>query len=214
MQKITVANSMKTKSKKHVGIYGGTFDPPHLGHLNLAIQMREIHKLDEILFCPVQVNPHKQNQLTTPFEHRLEMLKLCLLDVPHCSITEIESEREGPSYTIDTLNILMSSEAEDTPEYSLIMGDDAIPGFFRWHKPEEIVKRVPLLIGRRLWPPFDISTLTQDSAINDAIRRGMTNTRVVDICSTEIRQRISEGLYCGHLVPEKVLDYIYENALY
>lgn len=199
------------KSERLVGIYGGTFDPIHYGHLNLAIQIMEQRQLDEIWFCPVQINPHKQNQKQTPFGQRLKMLQIALANVPNCMITEIESKRPGPSYTIDTL---LALKAESNQNFCLILGDDAIPSFFKWHQPEKIVQLVPLLIGRRLPEPINLETLTGDKNIIEAINRGMTPTRLVEISGTEIRHRIKEGLYCGHLLPEKVLDFIYKNQLY
>src|SRR5688572_24485124 len=146
--------------KGYIGIYGGTFDPLHFGHLNIALQMKEIYGLDEVWFCPVQINPHKLEQIPTPFSKRLEMLQLALENVPGCSITDVEGKRPGPSYTIDTLNALTAKYPN--ARFCLIMGDDAIPGFFRWHQPEKIVKMVPILIGRRMASPVNIDALTGD----------------------------------------------------
>lgn len=199
-----------------IGIYGGTFDPIHWGHLNLAIQIMEIHKLSEIWFCPVQISPHKLDQVPTPIEHRLEMLRIGLENVPNCRITDVEAKREGPSFTIDTLRSLVAEEKRSSSpnQFCLVMGDDSIPGFFQWHQPKEIVKLVPIFIGRRSILPVDIERLTGDPEICEALRRGMTKTRLFEISATDIRNRIKEGEYCGHLVPEKVLDYIYTHRLY
>lgn len=204
------------KKGQLIGIYGGTFDPIHFGHLNLAIQLAEIHKLDEIWFCPVQINPHKAHQKSTPFKNRFEMLELALKDVPKCIITDIESKLPSPSYTIDTLNALQAEEmGKSHPrQFCLLMGDDAIPGFFKWHRPEEIVKRVKIFIGRRSPLPVDLDSFTGNDEISKALREGLTETRLVEISGTEIRERLRAGEYCGHLVPEKVLDYICKNRLY
>lgn len=203
--------------KGRIGIYGGTFDPFHFGHLNLAIQMREIHDLSEIWFCPVQISPHKLDNLPpTPIEYRMEMLKLALAKVPHCQITDVEAKRPGPSFTVDTLQELIQAESRKRKplQFCLVMGDDAIPGFFRWHQPEEIVKMVPILIGRRLAEPIQWEKLHGDKKIIESLKNGLTDTRLVDISATEIRQRLQQGLYCGHLLPEKVVDYISKNELY
>lgn len=204
------------QNKKRIGIYGGTFDPLHFGHLNLAIQIKEIHSLDEVMFCPVQMNPHKLGQKTSSFLHRLNMLKLAIGNTNGFSITEVEAKREGPSYTIDTLVDLFDEQnRRNIPtEFSLILGDDAIPNFFKWHKPEEIIKLVPLYIGRRLESPIDINKLTGNKEICNAIKKGMTQTALFEISGTDIRIRLQKKLYCGHLVPEKILDYIYSNDLY
>ncbi|MBA3958321.1 MAG: nicotinate (nicotinamide) nucleotide adenylyltransferase [Parachlamydiaceae bacterium] len=197
---------------QRIGIYGGTFDPVHYGHINLAIQVKELHQLDEIWFCPVQISPHKLDTQPTSFAHRHKMLGIALQGVPGCAITDVESKRPGPSFTIDTLTALKADHPD--VQFYLIMGDDAIPGFFRWHKPEEIVRMVPIIVGTRSLVPYDITKLTGNEEICDAIRKGITPTRLLDISSTEIRQRLRTGSYCGHLVPEKVIDYICANHIY
>lgn len=204
------------KRAKKVGIYGGTFDPLHFGHISLAVQIKEIHQLDEVWFCPVQANPHKVGQKITAFYHRFQMVELVLKDIPQFYITDVEAGCSGASYTINTLHALFNEQKIKgvEVEFSLIMGDDAIPNFFRWHRPEEIVRLVPLYIGRRVEKPIDVSLLTGNQEICDAIKRGMTQTHMLDISGTDIRKRLCQKLYCGHLLPEKVLDYIYSNDLY
>lgn len=200
-----------------IGIYGGTFDPIHFGHLNLAIQMREIHGLSEIWFCPVQISPHKLDTLPpTPIAHRMNMLKLAIDHVPHFQVTDVEAKRPGPSFTVETLQELFEIESRKAKphQFCLVMGDDAIPGFFRWHQPEKIVKMVPILIGRRLPEPIHWDKLHGDKKIGESLMKGLTETRLVDISATEIRERLKQGLYCGHLLPEKVVDYILKNDLY
>lgn len=190
-----------TKKKLKIGIFGGTFDPIHFGHINLAMEMLESHQLDEIWFCPALINPHKIHKQTVSVEHRIKMLQLALQDVPKCKVECIEAGREGPSYTIDTIRALIAREAKNalTYQYHLILGDEAYSGFSQWKESDEIIKLVPILIGRRL--------------LNQDLHIGPT-TRLMEISSTDIRRRIAEGLYCGHLVPAKVLDYIYANKLY
>lgn len=205
-------SSMHTKK---IGLYGGTFDPVHFGHLNLAIEMLENCKLEEIWFCPARLNPHKQaNVPSVDIYHRLQMLRLALKDVPHCRVLDIEAKREGPSFTIDTLRELIAiEEMSDTPrQICLIIGDDAVPGFFQWNKPEEIVSIAPVFIGRR--GTRAIEPLKGNPVICEALEKGSIHTHVMEISSTEIRERLANGLYCGHLMPAKVLDYIYQNRLY
>jgi nicotinate-nucleotide adenylyltransferase len=198
-----------------VGFYGGSFDPVHFGHVSLAIDMMEAHHLDEIWFCPAQVNPHKQEDQPLASHHRLAMLEIALREIPHFKILEMEIKRKGPSYTLDTLRELIEQEKKNQipKEFSLILGDDSIPHFFQWHQPKEIVRLVPLLIGRRNFQ--DITPLLKgDPEICAAIRKGFTRTRIMEISATDIRQRIYNGLYVGHLLPAKVIDYIYEHHLY
>lgn len=205
---------MKQNKKKRIGIYGGTFDPIHFGHINLAIQIRELRQLDEVWFCPVQINPHKQNQIPTSFEHRFAMLQLAIAPIPYCSITDIESQREGPSYTIDTLNALKNQKGAESIDFSFVMGDDALPSFCRWHRPEEIVKLVHIYIGRRQVIVPNPEKMSDIPLICEAMKKGMTETTLVSISGTDIRKRLKEGLYCGHLIPEKVIDYIFRHRLY
>lgn len=209
-----MANDLGFMAKSHplIGIYGGTFDPIHFGHLNLAIQIMEMHKLDEVWFCPVAISPHKLKDPPTPAQHRLEMVRLALLNIPRCYAIDIEVTREGPSYTIDTLRLL--HEQYPDKQFCLILGDDAAPNFIHWHQPEEIIKSTPIFIGRRSPSPLNLEALTGSPAVHAALLRGVTHTKVFDISSTEIRKRIAAGLYCGHLVPAKVLDYIYGHHLY
>lgn len=207
--------SGKKKSQELIGVYGGTFDPIHFGHINLAIEMLEKGGFSEIWFCPAQINPHKSSQQpTASVKHRLKMLKLALAGVQRCRILEAEIAREGPSYTIDTLRELIAKEnrRKSPRKLCLIIGEDAVAGFPKWREAEEIVRLVPVFIGRRAQATAPL--LKGSLAIRRALKRGLIETRIMDISSTEVRQRLADGLYCGHLVPAKVLDYIYQNQLY
>lgn len=206
---------MSKKIGKKIGIYGGSFDPVHLGHINLAVEIMEAHKLDEVWFCPALINPHKMEGRARSPEDRLNMLKLVVEGVPHFRIIDNELRRKGPSYTIDTLHELINAQAgkPDPDHFYLIIGDDAAKSFHRWHLPEEIVKLVPLLIGSR-GPSKDLEDIQGSPLIVEAIKKGSTPTRVMDISSTEIRRRLSKKMYCGHLLQGKVLDYILSNQLY
>lgn len=206
----------KSNSTKKIGVYGGTFDPIHFGHLNLAIQLKEAHELEEVKFCPVRISPHKQHQQPTPIQYRLAMLRIALEGVPGCSITEVEVNRSGPSYTIDTLNDLMAEEqtSPQPRQLSLLLGDDAIPSFCRWHQPEAIAQLVPIYIGRRSLASLSDVEFPADPFLAETLKKGLTKTRMMEISSTEIRDRLHRGLYCGHLLPQKVLDFIYQQHLY
>lgn len=199
-----------------IGIFGGTFDPIHFGHISLALDMLEKHHLDEVWFCPVSVSPHKQETPPIAVEHRLKMLQIALEDIYEFQILDIEIKRKGPSYTIDTLRELNELERKQKypREFCFILGDDVVKNFCNWHQPEEIIKTAPVFIGRRTLEKIKIQEGTLDPKILEALVKGITDTRVMEVSSTEIRNRIAEGLYCGHLLPAKVLDYIYDNKLY
>lgn len=202
---------------KLIGIYGGSFDPIHFGHINLAVEMMEAHHLHEVWFCPAAQNPHKQHVAAAP-EHRLNMLRLAIENEPRFRLLEIEAHQPGPSYTFDTLSELdkIQSESPDPNTFALILGTDAAKSFHTWHRPEEIIQLARPLVGRRI----DVADDTPEYVIEgspgivEALRRGMTPTRIMEISSIEIRYRLKKMKYCRHLVPGKVLDYIITNRLY
>lgn len=198
---------------KKIGIYGGTFDPIHFGHINLALELIEKKKIDEVWFCPVWINPHKMQEKPRTFEHRKNMLQIALQNVPGCSIVYTEENRKGPSYTLDTIRDILKV-ADPDQQFFIILGDDAIPTFYKWHKPEEIIKLTKLCIGSRVKDIAILDELKGYPELCDAIQKACIPTRILEISSTDIRNRLAKGLYCGHLLPEKVLDYIYKNHLY
>lgn len=201
--------------RKKIGLIGGTFDPIHCGHLNVVFELMEKSQLDEVWFIPAQINPHKLEAPPTSMEHRLAMVKLAIQEIPQFHLKDLEKERPPPSYTIDTLRAFIAEEAlKPTPHhFYLLMGEDSVPRFFRWHLPEEIVKLTPLLIGSRsgIWQ-YENDEFSLP--LREAIQKGLTPTRLMDVSATEIRQRLKQGFYCGHLVPAPVMDYIREHGLY
>jgi nicotinate-nucleotide adenylyltransferase len=200
---------------KKIGLLGGTFDPIHFGHLNLAFELMEKRELDQVWFIPAQVNPFKVQFPPHSMDHRLAMVQLAIQDIPQFQLKDLEKERPPPSYTIDTLKAFIAEEAySPTPnQFYLLLGEDSIPSFFYWHLPEEIVKLVPLLIGSRSGiGEYELSKFSLP--IREAIQKGMTLTHLMDISSTEIRKRLTQKLYCGYLVPAPVLDYIQKKQLY
>ncbi len=202
------------KAKK-IGLLGGSFDPIHFGHLNLALELKEKKSLDEVWLIPAQINPHKTDTQPVSFEHRFEMARLAIEGVPHFFLNDLESKRSPPSYTIDTLRLLIENDRNQglSNQFYLLLGEDGIRYFSRWHLAEEIVRLVPLAIGSRFNPDLT-SLLSHSEAIQAAIRKGLTQTRRIDISSTELRERLSKKLYCGHLMPSLVLRYIEKNGLY
>ncbi len=192
--------------KKKIGIFGGTFDPIHFGHLNCAITIREQCGLDEVVFIPCHQSPLRTREAYAAGAHRMEMVKRAIEGIAGFSVSDVEMNRKPPSYMIDTLHLLPDAE------YFLILGEDALLNFQRWKEPEEIVKKVSILIASRDSDQKDINYLKMPLFLKERVR--FIKTPLFDISSTQIRDRLSKKLYCGHLVPAKVLDYIYENLLY
>ena len=195
------------KNKK-IGFLGGTFDPIHLGHLNLAVELQEKNHLDEVWFVPAQVNPHKQDVESMPAQQRLEMVKLAISPYKNFYATDIELKRPPPSYTIDTVKAFMQEFPKD--EFFLLLGEDAIPKLEKWHKIEELIEVVSLLIGSRSGEWIK----PENQAIKQAIEKGMTTLPLFDVSATQIRNRLLIRLACDHLVPANVLDYIQKHHCY
>ena len=184
------------------GIFGGSFDPLHFGHLFLSLQIAEAHQLDRVLVCPAFCSPFKSAAppIANP-HHRLAMVKLAVADIPGFETISIEIDRGGPSYTIDTIRAL------PTDQYRLILSEEAAMGFHNWKGAEELLHAAPPLIGCR-------RGFKLEGPLRQELEKGLTLTRSMDISSTHIRERLSEKLYCGHLVPAQVLEYIYSCGLY
>lgn len=202
---------MRTK----IGLLGGTFDPIHFGHINLAIELKEKRELDEVWFIPTHVNPHKTDKVSTSAAHRKNMLELAIQGCPGFMMNEIEMHRDPPSYTIDTIRALLKDDCNYLcqRQYYLLMGEDALCSFAQWHQSEEIIKLVPLLIGSRFLEQ-PCAELSDQPLIRETVKKGWTKTHMMDISGTELRIRLAQGSYCGHLTPASVLAYIKENRLY
>lgn len=201
---------------KKIGIYGGSFDPIHLGHLNLATEMMEAHQLDEVWFCPAANNPHKTHLTSVSAFHRVNMIRLAIENEPRFFVSEIEIERQGLSYTIDTLKELhaLHNDQEDPTMFFLILGEDAARSLHQWHQPEAIVSLAQPLVGSRNRKIKELEPFQGSASVVDAIHKGLTPTRIMEISGTDIRKRLSDKKYCYHLVPGKVMDYIITNRIY
>lgn len=193
---------------KKIGLFGGTFDPIHFGHLNLAIHLFEAHHLDRVLFCPVSQSPFKKERSAAGKDHRKEMTRIGIEGFSGFELFLFEMEKGGVSYTVETLRHLR--EKERFAELFLLLSQESVHSFHRWHHAEEIVSLARPIIGMREgWkgtiPP---------SPIEKELALGLTPTPLMEISSTSVRERLKKNLYCGHLVPGKVLDYIEQNQLY
>lgn len=199
---------------KKIGFYGGTFNPIHLGHLNLLIELKEIHQLDEIWLCPTFISPFKTTIMPAPPMHRLEMVKLAASDLPYVHVIEPEIQKKEVSFTIDTLTALSNENKQLGHQVllHLLLGDDCLFSLSSWKNIHEIIAEYPLLIGSRTRVPPSLQGL--DASLMQAIEKGLTKTQLMEISSTTIRNRIKHGLYAGHLLPSKVLDYINHHQLY
>src|SRR5437588_10026136 len=198
---------------KKIGVFGGTFDPIHLGHIAMVVALKEKHKLDHIIFIPASINPLKTKKPLASQKHRLKMLKIALKDLPDCSISTIELKNDGPSFMVDTIRELKKKKNFKNTRFFLLMGEDLLEQFTSWKEPEELVRLARPLIALRNNVTHN-SKWQKNQILKKAIEKGITKTDLYDVSATEVRLRLSKGLYCGHLVDIRVLNYIRRHGLY
>ncbi len=197
---------MRERSFEKLGIFGGTFDPPHIAHLLAAEGVRDHLKLDKIIFVPAAIPPHKQKRGVIAAKHRFEMVKLAIRDNPAFELSDTELHRKGPSYTIETLRE-MKREHENA-EIFFIMGIDLLMEFDTWKEPNRILEECTLVAMNR--PGFDLAVVDKDLLS----RIELVNVPSVDVSSTNVRRRVKSGRSIRYLVPADVEDYIHRNAIY
>lgn len=181
-----------------IGVFGGTFDPVHVGHLAIALAALESAKLDRIVFVPARRSPLKDRGPAAGEADRLLMLEAAVKGEPRFAVSRVELEREGPSYTVDTLEALRADG-----ELFLILGSDALADFPRWRSPERIRALAKILVARRPGAPEPDAPWAQAF---DAPR--------LDISSRELRARASRGLSLRYLVPDDVWRHIEHKGIY
>lgn len=196
----------------HIGFFGGSFDPIHFGHLHLALSMLESHGLDQVWFVSAHISPHKlQEPPMAGDSDRLEMVRLALLPFDKFVLRDDEIQRKGSSFTIDTVKTLLQSHPNK--KFFLLLGDDALAGLPRWKEVMELLSLAPPLSGSRcISGPSVITSFSPE--LKRVVEKGWTDIPILDISSTYLRNRLKKRLYCGHLVPDKVLEYIYKKELY
>jgi len=195
-----------------LGVLGGTFDPPHNGHLLIAEAARHALELAQVLFIPARQPPHKLNEPITSVEARLAMLERALKSKPYFVISPIEIQRPGPSYTVDTLRQLRRELAPTTQLY-FIMGMDSLFNLPTWHQPTEIVKLCKLAVLKRPGYIADLDALEQKVP---GIKAAVVFVRAPEaaVSSTEIQARARAGESIREFVPPAVADYIERHHLY
>lgn len=191
---------------KKMGFYGGTFDPPHLGHLHVVSSLLERGVVDEITICPTSYSHLKPFHLIAATnQERLEMVKIQFSSMPKVSIDEGEIFQKGPVYTIDTLRRLKKTFPE--AGWHLILGEDAACQLPLWKEWESLIQEFPLIIC-----PREIGG--KEAKILPMIEKSKVDIPLREISSTEIKERLIKNLFCDHLVDRKVLDFIKQNSLY
>ena len=196
-----------------LGIFGGTFDPIHNGHLIVAEHVREELVLARVLFIPAGRPWFKAEQDLTDAEHRLEMVRLATADNPNFEVSDVETHREGPTYTVDTL-VALREEMGGGVDFYLILGVDALNELHRWRRPCGVLDLATVVgVGRA-------GVATVDRTALESIREGASDEVVivdgpfVDISAAAVRRRMAGGLSVEGLIPWAVEDYATGHGLY
>jgi nicotinate-nucleotide adenylyltransferase len=197
---------------KKLAIMGGTFDPIHYGHLLMAEEARQAFGIDQVVFVPNNVPPLGDKANTaSPAEVRLAMVELAIASNPHFSISRVEVDRPGPSYTIDTVRYF-HAEFPQLAKLFCITGADAILDILSWKEYEKLLVECQFIAATR--PGFSLEDLT-DIVPQDLLTRiSFLQFANLEISSTDIRRRVREGSSVKYLLPECVEEYIYKNGLY
>lgn len=197
-----------------IGLFGGTFDPIHLGHLILAERCREEAGLEQIWFVPSYAPPHKSERTITRFEQRCEMVALATTGQPAFRVERIEKELPPPSFTSETLAELQARHPEH--EFSLVIGGDSLRDFSTWHEPQRILELARLVAVPR---PGAIPVTPEELAGQlglppERVRLTLVQCPAIAIASREIRARIAAGKTVRYLVPRSIEEYLRERKLY
>jgi nicotinate-nucleotide adenylyltransferase len=195
---------MKSRTLRRVGLYGGTFDPPHIGHLLLALLAREARELDAILLIPSAVSPFKTGERHSSVEDRLAMTELAAEENDGLRCSDIEIRAGGVSYTVDTVRRL----ANEYGEIELIIGDDQLAEFHKWREPETILELATVVSLPRRGVVFDREA---NPYVDRAVR---LDAPIVELSSTAVRERVRRGLPITFWTTDSVRAHIEKRGLY
>jgi nicotinate-nucleotide adenylyltransferase len=185
-----------------IGIFGGSFNPPHMGHLALAEAARDRCGLDRVIWVPSAVPPHKQAEGMPAAHHRLEMTRLAIGADAHFALSEVELRRDGPSYTVDTIRELQAERPD--ARFHLIVGGDQLAQFQTWRQPDEILALVRLIV----YPREDGGTVDPRDGVE------ILEGPLLSVSATEVRRLLAQGRSVRYLVPDAVIAYLDEHGLY
>lgn len=191
-------------ANKKIGLFFGSFNPIHIGHLIIANYMANYTVLDEVWFIVSPQNPFKEKKSLGNMYDRLEMVNLAIEDTDNLRVSDIEFNLPQPSYTIDTLVYLQ--EKYPNKDFVLIMGEDNLAGFMKWKNADIILRDYKIIVYPR--PGYDGDNLKSHSSVT------MTDTPMMELSSTFIRQAIKENKSIKFFTPDKVADFIDKKGLY
>lgn len=192
--------------RERIGIFGGSFNPPHVAHLLIAELVREQFRFDRILWIPNNRSPLKAPEGLAGADDRLAMTRLAIRGNDGFDVSEIEIGRAGVSYTVETVRALQ--DRRPRAAFHLIIGSDSLDGLARWHEPEELMERVPFVVFRR--PGFADAS----APAGHAERIVFADAPLLEISSTIIRSRVRAGHSIRYMVPDAVCEYVHDRELY
>jgi nicotinate-nucleotide adenylyltransferase len=199
-------------AKPRLGILGGTFDPPHFGHLALAEWARVELSLDAVWFVPAGEPPHKRRDGHSAARHRLAMTRLAARGNPAFRVSALECRRSGPSYTVDTVRAL--ARAHPGARLHLLMGADTYATFGGWREPERIARAAALVVALRPGAPARVRRAGGSRAAGNGARVRWLSNPGLDVSSHALRARAARGRSLRYLVPDAVARYIARHRLY
>jgi nicotinate-nucleotide adenylyltransferase len=197
----------------NIGVFGGTFDPIHLGHLAVAEEVRTNLGLAEVLFVPAGQPWLKADRAISAVQHRVEMIKLAIAGNPHFKLSTCEVDRLGPSYAVDTIDILQQQLGTEARLFFLL-GSDALSELPQWKEPSRLIQICHLVAFTR--PGFALPPLESLELVIPGLSQHATFVEVpqIDVSATQIRNRVARGVSIHRLVPQSVERYIQEQGLY
>jgi nicotinate-nucleotide adenylyltransferase len=199
---------------KKIGLFGGTFNPIHNGHLLCPLSLVEKGSLDSVIFIPSGISPLKNNSDAAPADMRMDMIRLAIGPYPFFSASDIELKREGISYTIDTVRSLRKKLTVPEERLFLIIGTDWVSRFHEWKNYRELAGMVDFVVMLREGGTPSPFNPQLDKAVADKLKKGETDVPSVPVSSSEIRKRVRDDAFLKKFLPEPVFQYIRDKKLY
>ena len=194
-----------------IGILGGTFDPPHIGHLIVAEQACAQMQLDEVWFAPAGQPPHKRDRPVTEAEHRVAMVRLAIADNPCFKLCLTDVERPGPHYSTDLMQLLREQQPHN--QWYFVVGEDSLADLPNWHDPRQFVQLATLAVAHRPGYQPDLAVLEQ-TIPGLSQRVAWVNSPLVYVSSSDLRAQARQGLPLRYVVPDGIAAYVQAHRLY
>lgn len=199
-----------------LGLFGGSFNPIHVGHLIASRAVAEQLRLDKVCLIPAAVPPHRMPKSLAPPEHRLAMVRLAIQGEPLFDVSDFEIRRTGPSYTVLTVEEFQRQSGPDVQLFWII-GADSLPELANWYQSGRLVDLCQIVTAARPgWDQIDTAALARHFSPGqvERLKAGILPTPRIDISASEIRRRVAQGLSIRYMVPDAVADYMAEHGLY